>query len=63
MAVARPIRFLFLAVFCIIIYIVYTITGSEKPVQTIRPVGGDLGKEFRVDKDFVEPNLESMASV
>jgi hypothetical protein len=61
MAVARPIRFLLLAAFCTILFLIYTFSGSKKPVLA-EPPSDDPGREFRVDKNFVDPNLEGMAS-
>ena len=59
MAIARPIRFLILAAVCTLLYIIYAYSGSEEPVRKI-PNPDDPGREFRVDKNFVDPNLESM---
>jgi hypothetical protein len=59
MAVARPIRFLLLGAFCTILYIIFSFTSSGSPPPKAVPDPDDPGKDFRVDKNFVEPNLES----
>jgi mannosyltransferase len=58
MVVAKPIRFLALATFCIFVYIVFILQRSDSSDPSNPKLPYDPARKFRVDKTFVEPNLE-----
>lgn len=60
MAVAKPVRFLLLSVLGLLLYIIFSFSSNpavDAPPKIV-PNPDDPGREFRVDRNFVDPNLE-----